>query len=85
MTNEEEDAVVDTVTKMRRSGASYREIAAALSAEGLTTRTGGSWNPITCDGLHFASGSPEVPNGYAIADPTQDTAVGIRLRSSDQT
>ena len=43
--NEEESAVVDTVTSLRRSGESYRAIALALSNAGITTRTGGPWNP----------------------------------------
>ncbi len=43
--NEAESAVVDTVTAMRRTGASYREIASAMSDAGLNTRSGGAWNP----------------------------------------
>jgi DNA invertase Pin-like site-specific DNA recombinase len=43
--NEDESAVVETVTSMRRSGASYRAIASALSEAGLATRSGGEWNP----------------------------------------
>ena len=43
--NDDEAAVVDTVTSMRSSGESYRAIALALSDSGITTRTGGAWNP----------------------------------------
>jgi DNA invertase Pin-like site-specific DNA recombinase len=43
--NEAEVAVVNTVTRLRDAGESYRAIAIALSEEGITTRTGGKWNP----------------------------------------
>ena len=42
---EEETAVVKTVTTMRRTGASYRPIAAALSDDGMLTRSGGEGTP----------------------------------------
>jgi DNA invertase Pin-like site-specific DNA recombinase len=43
--NEDESAVIDTVTTMRRSSQSHRAIASALSVPRITTRTGGAWNP----------------------------------------
>ncbi len=43
--NPDELAIVDQVTSLRASGASYREIARALVDAGLTTRSGGQWNP----------------------------------------
>jgi len=43
--NEAEVVVVETVTRMRRSGESYRAIALALSDSGISTRSGGPWNP----------------------------------------
>jgi hypothetical protein len=43
--NKGESAVIETVTTMRRSGESYRSIASALSEDGISTRTGGTWNP----------------------------------------
>lgn len=43
--NEDEVAIVATVTSMRDAGASYRQIAAALADAGHTTRSGGEWNP----------------------------------------
>lgn len=43
--NPDELAIVDQVTRLRASGASYREIARALVDAGLTTRSGGQWNP----------------------------------------
>jgi DNA invertase Pin-like site-specific DNA recombinase len=44
-TNPDELVIVERVTSLRASGASYREIAKALADAGLTTRTGGQWNP----------------------------------------
>jgi len=41
----DEAAIVKTVTKGRKGGASYRAIASSLSDAGLTTRAGGPWNP----------------------------------------
>ncbi len=43
--NPEETTIVNTVTRMRKQGSSYREIASALANAGLATRSGGSWNP----------------------------------------
>jgi len=43
--NPDELAIVEWVTRLRKLNTSYREIAAKLEAEGLTTRTGGQWNP----------------------------------------
>ncbi len=43
--NPEEAAILQTVKTMRREGASYREIATALSEAGLATRNGSAWNP----------------------------------------
>jgi DNA invertase Pin-like site-specific DNA recombinase len=43
--NEDEAVILDTVGKMRRQGSSYREIVKALEDAGLTTRSGGAWNP----------------------------------------
>src|SRR5665213_3287842 len=41
----EEATIIDIVTKRRKSGASYRDVARALTDAGLTTRAGGPWNP----------------------------------------
>jgi len=43
--NPSETAIVDTVVTMRQRGESYRAIATALTDSGLTTRSGGAWNP----------------------------------------
>ena len=43
--DQDEAAIVDIVTKRRKSGASYRDVARALTEAGLTTRAGGPWNP----------------------------------------
>ena len=43
--NPEELAIIETIKKRRKGGASYREVAMALSESGFPTRTGGTWNP----------------------------------------
>ena len=43
--DQDETAIVTTVTHGRKAGASYRAIATSLSDAGLTTRAGGPWNP----------------------------------------
>jgi DNA invertase Pin-like site-specific DNA recombinase len=43
--DKDELAVVDLVISQRRSGGSFRSIAAALSGIGVPTRSGGPWNP----------------------------------------
>jgi DNA invertase Pin-like site-specific DNA recombinase len=43
--NEDESAVLKKVISLRQAGKSYRSIAAALSEAGVTTRSGGEWNP----------------------------------------
>ena len=40
-----EQVILETVRARRSAGGSYREIAKALSSAGLTTRSGGPWNP----------------------------------------
>jgi DNA invertase Pin-like site-specific DNA recombinase len=45
VTNQDETAIVDTVVSMRKQGSSYRSIANALADAGMTTRSGGEWNP----------------------------------------
>jgi DNA invertase Pin-like site-specific DNA recombinase len=43
--NPEEAAIVEVVKTKRTEGASYREIATALSEVGIATRSGSTWNP----------------------------------------
>ena len=40
-----EAAVLDRIVALRDGGASYRQIVAALDADGITTRKGTRWNP----------------------------------------
>jgi DNA invertase Pin-like site-specific DNA recombinase len=43
--NEQERRLVETVTMLRQKGLSYRQIASELGGPGMTTRSGGPWNP----------------------------------------
>ena len=45
VTNADEAELVGTVTGMRNAGESYRSIATALAEKGMTTRSGGPFNP----------------------------------------
>ena len=75
--NEAEAAVIDTVTTMRRSGASFRVIAAALSDAGIVTRSGGSWNPNQVRRI-------AQRKGVAAGSPT-GTSSGKRAQRPDST
>ena len=56
MVNEEEAAVVSSVTSLRRTGASCSEIAAALSDDGMTTVVGEGGTPTKCAGSQLRVG-----------------------------
>jgi DNA invertase Pin-like site-specific DNA recombinase len=51
-----EEAIVDLVTTMRRGGASYRTIVAALADAELTTRRGGAFTPGTVRSIALKAG-----------------------------
>jgi DNA invertase Pin-like site-specific DNA recombinase len=55
--DESESAVTDLVARLRKSGESYRTIAAALSDAGLATRAGGDWNPNQVRRIAMRSGA----------------------------
>ena len=44
---ESEQAAIKRMTELRSSGASLRDIAAVLEAEGFGTKQGGRWHPAT--------------------------------------
>ena len=56
VTNEDESAIIDIVTKRRKAGDSYRQIASALKDADLTTRAGGEWNPSQVRRIAIRSG-----------------------------
>lgn len=47
VTDQHEDAVKARMRELRTAGKSYREIAAALNAEGLKSKRGGDWHSMT--------------------------------------
>jgi DNA invertase Pin-like site-specific DNA recombinase len=76
--NTEEAAIVETVTTMRKAGESYRSIATALKDGGLTTRSGGEWNPNQVRRIAQRSGVVPEPL-EVVARPLQDLP-GFRFR-----
>lgn len=59
---EAEIATVERITQLRSAGRSYREIAAALKAEGHCTKRGGQWHPTTIARV-CARPTPTGPGG----------------------
>ena len=46
VTDERERAVAERIVSMRGAGRSFRQIAAELNAEGITSKRGGGWHPL---------------------------------------